>query len=131
MSDKQSSKLTPSVLQWGLGVAIATVALIPGAAIAQTATPEETVWGKETVDPFSPNNGASSLLDLMQQINRGPSQSWSDFRANQQENLDSAAAAFRDRQRLLLQPNASSIGPSANIEAIELQPADPQPDSME
>lgn len=136
IANARPGMMLKSFLQGSLAAAIALAPLaIAQAGLGQEAvqseTADETVWGQQASDPFSSDGGAAGLLDLMQQINRGPSQSWSEFRATQQENLNTAADAFRARQLQLL--NGSPASPQTGIESSPASPLNnplnPQPES--
>lgn len=73
--------------------------LSAGVAQAQAdPTADETIWGSESASVSGDNGAASSLLDIIQRGQVGPTQSRADFLRNQDENLNDAAAAFRARQ---------------------------------
>ncbi|MGV0024887.1 hypothetical protein [Phormidesmis priestleyi] len=106
-------------------------------AIAQP-TFAQTAPAETTVDPFkdtqssdalsnlfnnrSDGSGATtSVLDLIQRITGGTNQG--DFQAQQQQNLDDAAAQFRAKQQQLLRqqpivPASTQVAPAVTTPAI-------------
>src|SRR6476646_3279788 len=92
-------------LALGLLVAVALVpCLLPQATFAQTAGAVQPLEDFQTkdggTDPFSnrSGNGASGLFDLMHRAAFGGLRSADDYNAEQQQNLNDAAAQFRALQ---------------------------------
>ncbi|XZN88865.1 MAG: hypothetical protein ACM65M_14310 [Microcoleus sp.] len=57
-------------------------------------------------DPFSGGNGGSRVLDLIHRSRLGNGRSMEEFSSEQRQNLNDAAAEFRNKQRLLLEKPA-------------------------
>lgn len=100
----------------------------PGAASAQTAqvNPLEDLQTQDNRDPFSSrgNGQMGGVMDLIHNAMLGPSKSMADFSAEQQENLDDAAAQFRSQQQQRLngqQPRIIFTGP-AESQAVPAAP---------
>lgn len=99
MKNKQN-RCTAWVSRLVLGLGVGAALLLPSAAQAQAEpTADETIWGDERASVSGDNGAASSLLDIIQRGQVGPTQSRADFLKKQDENLSDAAAAFRARQR--------------------------------
>jgi hypothetical protein len=97
-----------------MGVGFATLVAAPTMAQAVNNADALKDFKTESTDPFSNRGGDNygSMFDLMHRIMQGSPDSEA-FKAQQQENLDSAAANFKELQRQrLLQQNAS--GQQAN-----------------
>lgn len=110
----QPSLFPQSLVRFGLAAAVAVAPLaLAQSSVAQervrTETAEETISGPQNSNPFSSESGAGGLLELMQQLNRGPTQSWSEFNANQREHLGNEASDFRARQLELIKQQAAGV----------------------
>ena len=111
-----------------VGVALAPC-LLPQAIFAQTAVqPLEDFQNKDGgTDLFSDRsgNGASSLFNLMHRAAFSGMRSADDYGAEQQQNLNDAAAQFRALQlkRLKQQPSAPASSTSAPATILEIAPA--------
>ena len=57
-------------------------------------------------DPFSGRSGGSGVLDLIHRSRLGNGRSIEEFSTEQRQNLNDAAAEFRNKQRLLLEKPA-------------------------
>lgn len=102
-----------------LGLGVGAALLLPNPAQAQSEpTADETIWGNETASVSGDNGAASSLLDIIQRGQVGPTQSRADFLKKQDENLSDAAAAFRSRQ---LEAFKTTTAPAVDIEEVEGQ----------
>lgn len=98
MKNKQNRRAA-WVARFALGLGAGAALLLPRVATAQAdPTADETIWGNETASVSGDNGAASSLLDILQRGQVGPTQSRADFLKKQDENLNDAAAAFRARQ---------------------------------
>jgi hypothetical protein len=100
----------------------------------------QTAPAATTVDPFkdtqssdalsnlfnnrSDSSGATSgVFDLIQRLTGGTNQG--DFQAQQQQNLDDAAAQFRAKQQQLLRPQQGVPASTQAVPAVTTSPATP------
>jgi hypothetical protein len=121
---KLRTTLTWMLISWmGIG---ATMFLVTQRTLAQTVTssPLEDFQQNNPNDLSSVLNnnsgvGGASLMNLINRIQLQGGRSSGEFAAEQQENLNSAAAEFRDKQRQQIQPQVQPIVPPAT----EAQPA--------
>lgn len=101
----------------GLGFSLAALGTMQPT-LAQTSTPSPSPFEQNNNDlsnVFSNNagTGGASLLNLINQIQLMNGQSSREFANEQQENLDSAAAAFRNKQRQQIQiPEQPTASPA-------------------
>ncbi|GAB4458687.1 MAG: hypothetical protein OHK0037_02880 [Elainellaceae cyanobacterium] len=120
-----NSLVTRLIRQVALSTAGAVVLATLGvsSAHAQTAARDlVTPSQSENRDLFSErsDNPMGGLHDLIHQLNYGSIRSPEEFRRQQQQNINSAAEQFRERQRAILeqqqpaQPAASTPAPAAN-----------------
>lgn len=119
-------------LALGLLVGVALLpCLLPQATLAQTAGAVQPLEDFQTKDGGSDlfsdrsGNGASGLFDLMHRAAFGGMRSADDFGAEQQQNLNDAAAQFRAQQlqRLKQPQNTPGSLPTAPATTLELAPA--------
>ena len=127
----QPSLFPKSLARLGLVAAVVVAPLaLAQSSVAQervrTETAEEKVLGPQNNNPFSSESGAGSLLELMQQLNRGPSQSLSEFNASQRENLGNEANDFRTRQLELLKQQAAKTAAQAETEESQTEAEETQ-----
>jgi hypothetical protein len=116
----------------GLLVGVALIpCLLPQATLAQTAGAVQPLEDFQTKDGGSDifsdrsGNGASGLFDLMHRAAFGGMRSADDFGAEQQQNLNDAAAQFRAQQlqRLKQPQNTPGSLPTAPATTLEIAPA--------
>ncbi|MEG5042022.1 MULTISPECIES: hypothetical protein [unclassified Microcoleus] len=92
--------------------AIASCALFsPQATFAQAsglnnAQPLQDFQTQDNTDPFSGRSSGSGIFDLIHRSNLGGGRSMEEFNSEQRQNLNDAAAEFRNKQRLLLEKQA-------------------------
>lgn len=111
-----------------LGLGVGAALLLPRLATAQTPpTADQTIWGNETASVGGDNGAASSLIDIIQRGQVGPTQSRADFLQKQDENLNDAAAAFRARQLEAFKTPASTTEPVEPDEQLQSQAIDELP----
>ena len=103
--------------------AIASCALFsPQASFAQAsglnnAQPLQDFQTQDNTDPFSGRSSGSGIFDLIHRSQLGGGRSMEEFTTEQRQNLNDAAAEFRNKQRLLLEKQAvPSEGASAPTE---------------
>ena len=103
--------------------AIASCALFsPQASFAQAsglnnAQPLQDFQTRDNTDPFSGRSSGSGIFDLIHRSQLGGGRSMEEFTTEQRQNLNDAAAEFRNKQRLLLEKQAvPSEGASAPTE---------------
>ncbi|MEG4799527.1 hypothetical protein QUB63_05160 [Microcoleus sp. ARI1-B5] len=104
--------------------AIATCALFsPQATFAQAsglnnnnAQPLQDFQTQDNTDPFSGRSSGSGIFDLIHRSRLGGGRSMEEFNTEQRQNLNDAAAEFRNKQRLLLEkqavPSEGAIAPT-------------------
>ncbi|MEG3922756.1 MULTISPECIES: hypothetical protein [unclassified Microcoleus] len=102
--------------------AIASCALFcPQASFAQAsglnnAQPLQDFQTQDNTDPFSGRSSGSGIFDLIHRSKLGGGRSMEEFNSEQQQNLNDAAAEFRNKQRLLLEkqavPTPGAIAPA-------------------
>ncbi|MEG4574325.1 hypothetical protein QUA56_16770 [Microcoleus sp. N3A4] len=104
--------------------AIATCALCsPQATFAQAsslnnnnAQPLQDFQTQDNTDPFSGRSSGSGIFDLIHRSRLGNGRSMEDFNTEQRQNLNDAAAEFRNKQRQLLEkqavPSEGAIAPT-------------------
>ena len=92
--------------------AIASFAIfLPQATFAQASglnnsPPLQDFQTNDNPDPFSGRSGGSGVLDLIHRSRLGNGRSIEEFSTEQRQNLNDAAAEFRNKQRLLLEKPA-------------------------
>ncbi|MEG4589657.1 hypothetical protein QUA54_31240 [Microcoleus sp. MOSTC5] len=102
--------------------AIASCALFsPQASFAQAsglnnAQPLQDFQTKDNTDPFSGRSSGSAIFDLIHRSQLGGGRSMEEFNSEQRQNLNDAAAEFRNKQRQLLEkqavPSEGAIAPA-------------------
>ncbi|PSB53406.1 hypothetical protein C7B67_03180 [filamentous cyanobacterium Phorm 6] len=104
--------------------AIASCALFsPQATFAQAsslnnnnAQPLQDFQTQDNTDPFSGRSSGSGIFDLIHRSRLGGGRSMEEFNTEQRQNLNEAAAEFRNKQRLLLEkptvPSQGAIAPT-------------------
>lgn len=102
--------------------AIASCALFsPQASFAQAsglnnAQPLRDFQTQDNTDPFSGRSSGSGIFDLIHRSRLGGGRSMEEFTTEQRQNLNDAAAEFRNKQRLLLEnqavPTPGAIAPA-------------------
>ena len=102
--------------------AIASCALFsPQASFAQAsglnnAQPLQDFQTQDNADPFSGRSNGSGIFDLIHRSRLGGGRSMEEFTTEQRQNLNDAAAEFRNKQRLLLEnqavPTPGAIAPA-------------------
>ncbi len=102
--------------------AIASCALFsPQASFAQAsglnnAQPLQDFQTQDNTDPFSGSSSGSAIFDLIHRSQLGGGRSMEEFTTEQRQNLNDAAAEFRNKQRLLLEkqavPTPGAIAPA-------------------
>jgi hypothetical protein len=102
--------------------AIASCALFsPQASFAQAsglnnAQPLQDFQTQDNTDPFSGRSSGSGIFDLIHRSQLGGGRSMEEFTTEQRQNLNDAAAEFRNKQRLLLEkqavPSEGAIAPA-------------------
>jgi len=102
--------------------AIASCALLsPQASFAQAsglnnAQPLQDFQTQDNTDPFSGRSSGSGIFDLIHRSKLGGGRSMEEFTTEQRQNLNDAAAEFRNKQRLLLEkqavPSEGAIAPA-------------------
>ena len=102
--------------------AIASCALFsPQASFAQAsglnnAQPLQDFQTQDNSDPFSGRSSGSGIFDLIHRSKLGGGRSMEEFTTEQRQNLNDAAAEFRNKQRLLLEnqavPTPGAIAPA-------------------
>ena len=102
--------------------AIASCALFsPQASFAQAsglnnAQPLQDFQTQDNTDPFSGRSSGSGIFDLIHRSKLGGGRSMEEFTTEQRQNLNDAAAEFRNKQRLLLEnqavPTPGAIAPA-------------------
>lgn len=105
--------------------AIASCALFsPQASFAQAsglnnAQPLQDFQTQDNTDPFSGRSSGSGIFDLIHRSRLGGGRSMEEFTTEQRQNLNDAAAEFRNKQRLMLQKQDQTV-PSSAIEPAEI-----------
>ncbi|MEG4628132.1 hypothetical protein QUB56_00505 [Microcoleus sp. AR_TQ3_B6] len=105
--------------------AIASCALFsPQASFAQAsglnnAQPLQDFQTQDNTDPFSGRSSGSGIFDLIHRSQLGGGRSMEEFTTEQRQNLNDAAAEFRNKQRLLLQKQDQTV-PSPAIAPEEI-----------
>lgn len=95
--------------------AIASCALFsPQATFAQASglnnspQPLQDFQTQDNTDPFSGRSSGSGIFDLIHRSRLGNGRSMEEFNTQQRQNLNDAAAEFRNKQRLLLEKPAEA-----------------------
>ncbi|MEG4075461.1 hypothetical protein QUA30_22575 [Microcoleus sp. Pol14C2] len=111
-----------------MGIAASAIAsctlLSPQASFAQAsglnnAQPLQDFQTQDNTDPFSGRSSGSGIFDLIHRSNLGGGRSMEEFNSEQRQNLNDAAAEFRNKQRLLLQKQDPTV-PSPAIAPAEV-----------
>ncbi|MEG4145044.1 hypothetical protein [Microcoleus sp. Pol12B5] len=102
--------------------AIASCAVFsPQASFAQAsglnnAQPLQDFQTQDNTDPFSGRSSGSAIFDLIHRSQLGGGRSMEEFNSEQRQNLNDAAAEFRNKQRQLLEkqavPTPGAIAPA-------------------
>ncbi|WP_293354281.1 MULTISPECIES: hypothetical protein [unclassified Microcoleus] len=94
--------------------AIATCALLsPQATFAQASSlttspqPLQDFQTKDNTDPFSGRSTGGGIFDLIHRSRLGGGRSIEEFNTEQRQNLNDAAAEFRNKQRQMLEKQAA------------------------
>jgi hypothetical protein len=108
-----------------MGIAASTIAscalFTPQASFAQAsglnnAQPLQDFQTQDNTDPFSGRSSGSGIFDLIHRSQLGGGRSMEEFTTEQRQNLNDAAAEFRNKQRLLLEkqavPSEGAIAPA-------------------
>ena len=108
-----------------MGIAASVIAscalLSPQASFAQAsglnnAQPLQDFQTQDNTDPFSGRSSGSAIFDLIHRSQLGGDRSMEEFNTEQRQNLNDAAAEFRNKQRLLLEkqavPSQGAIAPA-------------------
>ena len=110
--------------------AIASCALFsPQATFAQAsglnnnnAQPLQDFQTQDNTDPFSGRSSGSGIFDLIHRSRLGGGRSMEEFNTEQRQNLNDAAAEFRNKQRQLLEkqavPSEGAIAPTEIIAPV-------------
>lgn len=87
------------------GVGMTSVLPKPSLAQVNSANPQEIFAPERNSDPFSSRNTDNSMgvFDLIHRAQLGSMRDPSEYATEQDQNINSAAAAFRERQRQLIQ----------------------------
>ncbi len=80
------------------------------------AQPLQDFQTQDNTDPFSGRSSGSGIFDLIHRSRLGGGRSMEEFTTEQRQNLNDAAAEFRNKQRLLLEnqavPTPGAIAPA-------------------
>ncbi len=109
----KTSKSAKAMIQIAAS-AIATCALFtPQATFAQAsglnnnnAQPLQDFQTKDNTDPFSGRSSGAGIFDLIHRSQLGGGRSMEEFNSEQRQNLNDAAAEFRNKQRQILEKQA-------------------------
>ncbi|MUL38784.1 hypothetical protein [Gloeocapsopsis dulcis] len=110
--------LNQIVLGTVAGVGLASL-LLPQASLAQvtnSADPQEIFRTERNSDPFSSQNANDSwgMFDLIHRAQLGTMRDPYEYANEQNQNINSAASAFRERQRQLMQQSSPQQVAPAN-----------------
>ena len=111
---------------WMIRVAVSAIAscalFSPQATFAQASgltnspQPLQDFQTQDNTDPFSGRSSGSGIFDLIHRSRLGNGRSMEEFNTEQRQNLNDAAAEFRNKQRLLLEkpaePTPGAIAPT-------------------
>jgi hypothetical protein len=110
---------------WMISAAIGAIAssaiLVPQATFAQASglnnsPPLQDFQTNDNPDPFSGRSSGTGIFDLIHRSRLGNGRSLDEFTTEQRQNLNDAAAEFRNKQRQLLQkqaePSSGAIEPN-------------------
>ncbi len=112
---------------WMIRVAVSAIAscalFSPQAAFAQAsglnnnnAQPLQDFQTQDNTDPFSGRSSGSGIFDLIHRSRLGNGRSMEEFNTEQRQNLNDAAAEFRNKQRQILEkqaePTPGAIAPT-------------------
>lgn len=103
-----------------VSAAAAVAFVLPQTSLAQSldSDPSQNFPTQDSTSPFSGSNGSSGFnpLDLIHRANLGSDRDMDEVTAEQQQNLDDAAAQFRaeQRKRMQLQQNLAVPNNPAN-----------------
>jgi hypothetical protein len=112
---------------WMLMTAVSAIAsshlLLPEATFAQAngltnSQPQQNFQTNDNPDPFSGRSSGTGIFDLIHRSRLGNGRSIDEFTSEQRQNLNDAAAEFRNKQRQLLQkpeetvPSPGAIAPT-------------------
>lgn len=116
---------------WMMQVTLCAIAssaiLLPQATFAQASSlnnsqPLQDFQTNDNPDPFSGRSSGTGIFDLIHRSRLGNGRNLDEFTTEQRQNLNDAAAEFRNKQRQLLQkqaePSSGAIEPNEIIAPV-------------
>jgi hypothetical protein len=109
------------MMQVTIGAIASSAILVPQATFAQASglnnsPPLQDFQTNDNPDPFSGRSSGTGIFDLIHRSRLGNGRSLEEFTTEQRQNLNDAAAEFRNKQRQLLQkqaePSSGTIEPN-------------------
>lgn len=106
--NNQTSKPGNLMIRIALSAIAFSTLFLPQPTFAQASglnnsQPLQNFQTNDNPDPFSGRSGGSGVLDLIHRSRLGNGRSIEEFSTEQRQNLNDAAAEFRNKQRLLLE----------------------------
>ncbi|MES1023163.1 hypothetical protein ABN584_09710 [Gloeocapsa sp. BRSZ] len=113
------SRILLTQILLGTAAGVITTFLLPSASLAQvtnSADPQEIFRRERNNDPFSSQNTNDSfgMFDLIHRAQMGTMRDPYEYANEQNQNINSAAEAFRARQRQLMQQSSQQQATPAN-----------------
>jgi hypothetical protein len=123
--NSKNSKSSNWMLLTALSAIASSTIFLPQATFAQASSlnnsqPLQDFQTNDNPDPFSGRSNGTGLFDLIHRSRLGGGRSMDEFTSEQRQNLNDAAAEFRNKQRQMLQKPAEAVTTPGAIEPTEI-----------
>jgi hypothetical protein len=123
--NSKNSKSSNWMLLTALSAIASSILFLPQATFAQASSlnnsqPLQDLQTNDNPDPFSGRSSGTGLFDLIHRSRLGGGRSMDEFTSEQRQNLNDAAAEFRNKQRQMLQKPAEAVPTPGAIAPTEI-----------
>ncbi|HAT15241.1 MAG TPA: hypothetical protein DCS91_18190 [Microcoleaceae bacterium UBA11344] len=123
--NSKNSKSSNWMLLTALSAIASSTLFLPQATFAQASSlnnsqPLQDFQTNDNPDPFSGRSSGTGLFDLIHRSRLGGGRSMDEFTSEQRQNLNDAAAEFRNKQRQMLQNPAEAVTTPGAIAPTEI-----------
>jgi hypothetical protein len=123
--NSKNSKSSNWMLLTALSAIASSTLFLPQATFAQSSSlnnsqPLQDLQTNDNPDPFSGRSSGTGLFDLIHRSRLGGGRSMDEFTSEQRQNLNDAAAEFRNKQRQILQKPAEAVTTPGAIAPTEI-----------
>jgi len=123
--NSKNSKSSNWMLLTALSAIASSTLFLPQATFAQASSlnnsqPLQDFQTNDNPDPFSGRSSGTGLFDLIHRSRLGGGRSMDEFTSEQRQNLNDAAAEFRNKQRQMLQNPAEAVPTPGAIAPTEI-----------